>query len=182
MGSLSVVNGSIELRASLIIVSCRSRNNSTRMLQIDPKIPRQWTNNKKVLTTPYKLVINIEKGTDGVEIFTTTQEFIIKDSNHRYALLSRDQWQEYNHIPEVYVSIKLMKYEDLVVTDPTDEDEDDFVKITTAGIIIVSLHTQYLYYIHVCTVDITYIYMYVQSTLRVIDNTYVMCMFIYLKI
>ena len=163
MGSLSVVNGSIELRASLI-VSGRSRNNSTRMLQIDPKIPRQWTNNKKILTTPYKLVINIsEKGTDGnygVELFNTTHEFIIKDSNHRYALLSRDQWQEYNHIPEVYVSIKLMKYEELVVTDPTDEDEDDFVKITTAGIIIISFHTQYLYYIHACTFDITYIYMY----------------------
>jgi hypothetical protein len=133
-GTMTIHNN-IDLKASLV----RNRRICPHvMLKLDPKIPRQYLRNVRLLTKPYALSVTIcEIGAESnILSEDITKPFTLKEKLY-FELLSKEKWLD-SDCSRVNVVIRVIEKQ-LCVFEPTPE--LDFVKISlSASVYAIIVH------------------------------------------
>ena len=160
LGVMTMCNGNIELKA--IVATSNRRQNSDLMLRIDASMPRRYRHNIKLISTPYKLSINInEVKTDSNSITEfITKQYMLKDK-FSCTLLPGEKWVNstglfisiavtYDHLKSEeptkdvdFVTISSSPSRQLRVEEPTDN--VGFVKISTSKYIATRITTEIVF-------------------------------------
>ena len=121
-----IMHNEIQIKATMY-----RHSDGNIMIKIDPKIPFRYHKFKKLLTTPYEILVNVQEinevSTDVLSEDIAIQ-FILQESTLDYKLLSKQKWLEQSDCSKIYISIKVI-FRKLC----TEESRDDFVMVYSAA-------------------------------------------------
>lgn len=128
IGTMTMHN-EIEIKATI-----HRHSDGNVMLRIDPKIPFQYRKFKKLLTTPYDILVNVrEINESGSDILKEdiARQFILKESTRDYKLLSKEKWLEQSECSKIDISIKVIFRK--VYAEESRDDKDFMMVYSAAG-------------------------------------------------
>ena len=127
VGTMTMHN-KIEIKATM-----HRHSDGDIMIKIDPKIPFQYRKFKKLLTTPYDILVNVrEINEEKTDILSEeiARQFILQESTLDYKLLSKQKWLEQSECSKIDISIKVI-FRKLYAEES--RDDKDFMMVYSAA-------------------------------------------------